>query len=167
MNIRHITMVALPLLILLVAGPSVYSAAAWTYGISMTPTITGNYDSVEMVTQGFAWTSAPTGGTLSWWGASTTTGTVNVFVQNGYVYNGESHTICTASCTTGYTVPANSWGNFWTYINLSTGVATGNELGLATGWSYTDHLYASFAVYSSKGKSTSNSRTLPFQHQNT
>lgn len=55
---------------------------AWQYGLSMEPTTT-EYDSIEMLTKGMYWSTAPNGVAVFFFVCSTTTD--GVFVQNGYV----------------------------------------------------------------------------------
>lgn len=126
------------------------NAFAWQYGVSMTPTISGNYDSVEMPTQGFTWTTAPSSGAISFWVSSTTTGATNVFAQDGFMYNGLNVALCTGDCTT--SIPANSWGVFWEWADPG-GVYHGDETTSGTsGWSAGDNIYFSIAAYSAHGE---------------
>lgn len=125
----------------------------WTYGVYMFPTISGNYDAIELVSNGLIWSTAPTNGSISWWTSSSTSGATRVFAQDGMVYNGLSQTsLCTGDCTT--SIPANSWGLFYEWNDPTGGAGTyhGDDLPAPTGWNAYDQMYFSIAAYPSKGE---------------
>lgn len=124
----------------------VMHVSAWQYGPSMTPT-TSQYDSIEMPTNGLFWSTAPSGGTVSTWVSSTTTG--NNFAQNGFIYNG-SNACVKVTDDSQHCVPANSWAMFYTYT--ISGVYHGDVVLPPAGWNHGDQIYFSIAAYPSKGE---------------
>ncbi len=132
------------LMILLTLYGSPLLVYAWQYGLSMEPTTT-EYDSVEMPTKGMYWTKTPNDVVVFFFVSSTTTD--NVFVQNGYVYNGLNTYLSISGGTTA--IPPHSWGMFWTYHN-SNGYVGDGVLPLP-GWEASQDIYFSIAVYTSSG----------------
>lgn len=124
---------------------SLSSVKAWQYGTSMQPT-TSQYDSIEMPTQGMRWSTSPNQAVFFFWMSSTTTD--GVFVQNGYVYNGLDVYLSISGGKT--LIPPHSWAMFWTYYKPGIGYQ-GNGVLPPAGWSASDPIYFSIAVYPSLG----------------
>ena len=76
---------------------------------------------------------------------------VSGFAQEGIVWNGQSSYYCTVGpCPPGHTIPPQTWGFFYTYkLN---GIYYGDTVAFPSGWSYTDHMYYTIAVYTAKGE---------------
>lgn len=122
----------------------------WLYGIRMSPYYS-EYDSVEMPTAGMHWVIAPNNAEISFWVGAFTTD--NVFVQNGYIYNGLDRNLL-VSYDTVHAIPPHSWAMFWTYcIGLECLVPQGyhgDGIPPLSDWSADDHIYFSIAVYPSQ-----------------
>jgi hypothetical protein len=111
----------------------------------MSPTGYGSV--VEMNESGMSWTTAPTGGDISFWTSSTTSGITNVFAQIGILYNGLSVAVCVGDCST--STPANSWGVFYEFF--PGGSDHGDDYGPPSGWNAGDNIAVTMRTFGVNG----------------
>jgi hypothetical protein len=142
-------LIASVMLLLVMANP--IAAAAWQYGVAISPTTT-QYDGIEMPTSSTSYSTAPSGTAPSLWVGAYNS--AEGFAQNGILpYNGLSSAVSFIGSTT---IPSGGWGLWYEYCatcqNSASGTYYGDGITSLSGWSSSDNIYYSVATYPSDGE---------------